>query len=168
MANDITAERARALFEYDPDTGLLFWLSGPRNGSAAGCLRSDGYIYVKVAGVMIGAHRIAWVHYHGAPFKNEGDHKDRDRSNNAIGNLRDATPTQNRANAKIRSTNKTGFKGVCFDRRAGKYRADIRANGKRKTLGYFDNPEIAAAHYNQAASAAHGPFALVAKGEGLK
>lgn len=163
MPNDVSAERARELFDYLPDTGILIWKAGPRAGWAAGCLRSDGYIYVKVDGVMIGAHRIAWVHFHGVPFEFEGDHKDRDRSNNAIGNLRDATPTQNRANSGIRSTNKTGFKGVCFDNRRGKYRADIRTNGRYRTIGYFDNASDAALQYNLAAIAAHGAFALLGK-----
>lgn len=42
----------------------------------------------------------------------------------------------------------TRVKGVTYDKRTGKYLAQIRYNGKNKNLGYFDTQEQAARKYN--------------------
>lgn len=73
------------------------------------------------------------------------DHKDRNPLNNQRSNLRSATGSQNRHNCGLPSTNTTGVKGVWFDRKTGKYRAQIRVKGERFSLGYFDTLEEAAA-----------------------
>lgn len=43
---------------------------------------------------------------------------------------------QNR-NATIRTTNKTGVKGGYYEKRASKYRQQIKIDGKNISLGYF-------------------------------
>jgi len=43
--------------------------------------------------------------------------------------------------------------GVCFHKRAGKFRASIRINGKQKDLGYFTTPEEAFQVYKLAKEA---------------
>lgn len=47
---------------------------------------------------------------------------------------------QNR-NAAIRATNKTGVKGCYFEKRASKYRQQIKIDGKNISLGYFETIE---------------------------
>lgn len=42
----------------------------------------------------------------------------------------------------------TKVKGVTYDKRTGKYLAQIRYKGKNKNLGYFDTQEQAARKYN--------------------
>jgi hypothetical protein len=164
VKDDLTAAELRRRLSYNPVSGQLHWLNGPRAGKIAGCVcESTGYVHVKLNGFQYLAHRLAWLHHYGEWPEGECDHRNRRRSENWIANLRDSTPTQNRANAGIRSTNTTGFKGVCFDRRREKYRADIRVAGRQRTLGYFDEPELAAAAYATAAFAAHGEFALFDK-----
>ena len=82
------------------------------------------------------------------------DHHDRDKCNNQRSNLRLATNTQNQWNSKISSKNTSGAKGVCQDK--GRWRADIRLDGKRKFLGYFPTKEEAVARYREEANTHYG------------
>lgn len=61
------------------------------------------------------------------------DHKDGDKNNNHVSNLRRSTPVQNCWNQKLSSNNKTGVKGLCLTNYHGtvKYMAQIRYNKKR-------------------------------------
>lgn len=47
---------------------------------------------------------------------------------------------QNR-NTTIRTSNKTGVKGCYFEKRASRFRQQIKINGKNISLGYFDTIE---------------------------
>jgi hypothetical protein len=89
------------------------------------------------------------------------DHKDRNGLNNQRGNLRLATRSQNSANGRHRINNKSGFKGVYWDGRWGKWQAQITAKGKLKHLGYFVDKQDAANAYKTAAKLYFGEFANV-------
>jgi hypothetical protein len=71
------------------------------------------------------------------------DHKDNDRLNNNVNNLRYATIKENSMNSKLSSRNTSNFKGVSFLKQRNKYKAYIKFNGKNKHLGYFDKIEDA-------------------------
>lgn len=71
------------------------------------------------------------------------DHKDGSGLNNTRGNLRLANSTQNARNRKTRTDSKTGAKGVTFHKQTGKWRPYIVVNGKLKSLGLYDDLEIA-------------------------
>jgi hypothetical protein len=87
----------------------------------------------------------------------EIDHADLDKSNNRWGNLREATHQQNLYNAKARTTNRAGAKGVCFDKRRGQWRATISSAEKHcQHLGYFSTADEAAAAYREASERLHG------------
>lgn len=88
----------------------------------------------------------------------EIDHIDGNGLNNTRANLRPCNRVENTANTTRRSTNKSGFKGVCSDRR-GRWRATITVNGKQRHLGSFTHPEQAARAYDTAAVSAWGAFA---------
>ena len=90
------------------------------------------------------------------------DHKDGDGLNNCRSNLRAATRAQNIHNASIRCTNKSGVKGVHWAKEKGKWRAQIRCNGARKTLGYFNCRTAAAIAYANESRRLHGEFARIA------
>src|ERR1700674_5840776 len=64
-------------------------------------------------------------------------HPDFNGLNNQRSNLRIATQTDNARNHRIRRDNSSGFKGVCWSKRSGKWKAQISINGKRVGLGYF-------------------------------
>jgi len=84
------------------------------------------------------------------------DHKDRNGLNNSRSNLRACTRSQNQGNRGIDLSKKTSkYKGVCFCRRSGKWKADI-AN---RYLGRFATEKEAALRYDEEAKKLYGVFA---------
>ena len=71
------------------------------------------------------------------------DHINGNTLDNRLSNLRVVTQSENLFNTKLYSSNTTGYKGVCYDKHAGKYKASIRLNGKSKHLGLYSTAEEA-------------------------
>lgn len=162
MKETLTADQARELLTYDPDTGSFFWRvdrGSKRAGSRAGNLDVMGYIRVRVLGTLHHGHRLAWLMTSGAWPALEIDHANGNRSDNRISNLRLATRVQQGQNKSIQRNNTSGFKGVCWFKPRKKWKAEIQVNRKSVHLGYFDNPEDAAGAYRQAALKHFGDFA---------
>lgn len=90
----------------------------------------------------------------------EIDHRDGDGLNCRRGNLRAATSTQNHCNTPVRKRNKSGVKGVCFQK--GAWCAYITSKGKTRNLGRYRSKEDAAHAYAHAAVQIHGEFARLA------
>ncbi len=90
------------------------------------------------------------------------DHIDGNGLNNLRSNIREATAEQNAHNQRISPKNKSGFKGVSWNRRDAKWQSFIRAGGKHLGLGSFDTPEAAHAAYCDASERLHGRFGRVA------
>lgn len=89
------------------------------------------------------------------------DYKDQNGLNNQRCNLREATRSQNGANQKLRITNTSGYKGVCWSKLGKKWVARICINYKIISLGYFINIKDAARAYNKAALKYFGEFAVL-------
>lgn len=87
------------------------------------------------------------------------DHVNGDKLDNRRGNLRICTHVENTQNRGPSKTNSSGFKGVWFDPRRKKFRANVRAQNKKHSLGSFDTADEAAQAYNAAALRLHGEFA---------
>lgn len=146
----ITHKEVIELIAYDRITGSFTWKidasSHRRAGSSAGYYH-NGYLLIKIKGVLYQAHRIAWFYVTGFWPANTIDHRDRNRSNNAFDNLREATMLDQSAN-KSKRKSKSGFRGVYKignnNRISKQWAARIQYNGKVRYLGYFDNPEDAA------------------------
>lgn len=79
------------------------------------------------------------------------DHRDCDGLNNTRVNLRVATHTQNCKNKRVSVNNTTGYKGVYWGKKAGRFIVTYGIGGSRVHLGRFDCPKEAARHYNKAA-----------------
>ena len=83
------------------------------------------------------------------------DHIDRDGLNNRRSNLRVCSWAENQWNSKAQDGTRSGLKGVNWHKARKKWQARIRVNGKRISLGYFDEPESAHAAYAEASKAYH-------------
>lgn len=83
------------------------------------------------------------------------DHRNRDGLDNQRHNLRRATKAENAINSKLRKGNKSGLRGVHFDKARGKWAARL----SYRHLGRFDDPLEAARAYDRAALKHHGEFA---------
>ena len=157
---ELTAEELRRRYAYDPHRGLWLILDpGPdqRTDWWPGAKGSSGHYILRVFGKNYLAHRLAWLWMTGSWPTSEIDHADLDKGNNRWGNLREATHQQNQYNAKARSTNRAGSKGVCFDKRRQMWRATISSAAKRaRHLGYFPTAEEAAKAYREASERFHG------------
>ncbi len=91
--------------------------------------------------------------------KEQVDHINHDKLDNRRSNLRIANHTQQKMNRRMFSNNKSGFKGVVFER--GRYKATISINGKKVHIGVFDTPIEAAKAYDEKAKVYYGEFACL-------
>lgn len=167
MRNDITAEFARSVLNYDPESGLFTkkprhdmstaWNSRCAN-KACGVRMAHGYISIRINNRPYLAHRLAWLVTHGEWPAQLIDHINGDRSDNRLCNLREATHTQNRFNAGKWGHNKSGFKGVSFHPFSGLWRARVSVNRKDVCLGYFHTKEEAHAVYQRRVAEFHSEF----------
>ena len=89
------------------------------------------------------------------------DHINGDPLDNRRENLRVCSNSANQHNQGLNKRNTTGYKGVCFYKKSGKYRAQIKHQMARHFLGEFRTPEEAAHAYNKAAIRLHGDFAVL-------
>lgn len=162
MSKVHTVERIRELFSYDPATGKFYQKysakSGFVPGSEVGSINPNGYVYLSVDGLLVRAHRAAWAITHGEWPSVTVDHRNQNKSDNRLDNLRLATTSQNQANTVCRP-NGTGRKGVSIHK--GKYRAQIKLNGMNRALGAFTTLDEASHAYNRAAIELHGDFAVL-------
>lgn len=71
------------------------------------------------------------------------DHADRNKLNNCRQNLRLASGSQNKANVGISTRNSSGYKGVSWDNRSNKWRAQISYQNKLIYLGLYLTKEEA-------------------------
>lgn len=146
-----TREELLERFTYCADDGTLI-----SDGKEAGYVMGSGYRLCSVKKQRIYAHRIIWCMMTGSWPSMEIDHANGKKSDNRWSNLRLATRQQNAMNRAADSTNKSGFKGVSFHK--GKWRAVIKAGGKHKHLGYFNDPSTASIAYLNASKSEHGEF----------
>lgn len=162
----LTQKRLKQFLHYNPATGIFRWAvdrGGPTKiGTIAGCKTKDGYIAIMVEGKTYYAHVLAWLYMTGKWPKNKLDHRDVCGSNNVWGNLRAATTAQNNCNVGKQSNNKSGFKGVFWNKQSKKWCAVIRTGGKQIHLGYYNLPTDAHLAYSKAAAIYHKQFARAA------
>lgn len=171
------AEFLRQVFRYDEETGFLYYLDRPDEtftsrraanswranfcGEMAGCvIKYDGreYVQIQLYGKKYVAHRIIWKMYYGSEPPEIIDHADGNGTNNKIDNIRAATIFQNGWNVKKSSRNKSGYKGVSFNKERNRWRAAIRVNKKDILIGYYSSAKEASEAYQKASAKHHGEF----------
>ena len=158
-----SVERILRDFTYDPNTGEFrnarYKGSTSPKGALAGAFNSRGYLNLYIDSVCYSGHRLAWKLVHGADPVEEIDHVDGNTSNNAITNLREASRTQNVGNQRLSKRNTTGYKGVQFNRKLGKWEARFGSGPTFRWCGLYNDPEIAHQAYVAAAEDYFGEFA---------
>ena len=147
---DIT--EVRRLYTYEPDTGELI-CNTARNqmpkGSSACVNHQRGYLMVKVGKHYMLAHRVIWAIHYGEQPPAEIDHKNRDKKDNRINNLRAATAVENKQNSV----------GKGYSRlRSGRYQARVKLGGRLISCGTYDTPEEAHAAYINKKKELHSSF----------
>ena len=156
-----STEKLKEMFDYHVD-GYLVWKIKPafrvKIGDKAGSVNSQGYYQISSNGSKFKVHRLVWL-WHGYELDDEIDHIDGNKSNNKIKNLRAVKKSQNQWNAKIRKDSTSGVKGVLWHKRDCKWAASIRFHNKVKSLGYYDDLELAELVVQEARSLYHGEYA---------
>jgi len=145
----LTQAEALRLFSYDPVTGIvtrnLSTASIMMAGDVVGCAGTRGYLVVSVNGRRYRLHRVIWLMVTGGFPDEKIDHINGDTSDNRFENIRAVTQSENTRNRRICSRNKSGVMGVSWCKRNQKWITNIKAEGKNKHLGYFDDIEDAKA-----------------------
>lgn len=158
----MTQDQITKIVKYDQETGEFFRLVSRHKhhiGKMKGTVVKHGYIRFRIAGKFYLAHRLAHLIVNGH-IPEYIDHINHNTSDNRWENLRGCTVAQNMANARIRSDNKTGFKGVHFDKQRKKFSARIQYNQKKIQIGYFHTREEAALAYLEKAKELFAEFAF--------
>lgn len=145
---DLTAERARELWDYDPETGVFTWRVSVgkrvRAGSQAGT-NNHGYSRTKIHGRRYQSHRLAWLITYGQWPEGEIDHINGIRSDNRISNLRVVTHQEQCKNMGVPQDNTSGVMGVYWEKKRKKWCAHIKIRGNKRWLGRFTDLADAAA-----------------------
>lgn len=160
----ITQRELKALFTYDPETGLFYSArktSKKEIGQVVqGSRGKEGYFYIAIKRKRYKAHRLAFLYMTGFIPKIV-DHDNNDTFDNRWANLRSATDVENARNASKRKDNTSGYKGVCWHKQTGWWRARISYRDRRVHLGSFATAEEAHEAYKKAAAELHEDFANV-------
>jgi hypothetical protein len=162
----LTQDRLREVLRYCFASGLFAWnvnaSSTGMAGTIAGCLGPGGYTTIRVDGRLYGAHRLAMFYIYGEWPTHMVDHKNHDRSDNRLDNLRQATPGENAQNKvrAIASNQATGLLGVHWSGQVERWGAKVNLDGKQYHAGFYDTPEEAHQAYIEKKRELH-PFSML-------
>lgn len=169
------ADYVRSILDYDPETGDFYWKTRPDAtfrwwnalyaGKRAGHTNSAiGYWHITVKGRKVRAHHLAWLITTGEWPSKYIDHVNGITTDNRITNLRLADRDENLQNRPAQINNKSGWKGIWFDKRGRKkpWCASLTVSGRKIALGAHATPEAAHEAYRHAAIRFHGDFANAA------
>lgn len=157
-----TKEQLHELFQYID--GQFIWKKDNRarkvNGLVAGFNNNLNYRIVCINNKAYKLHRLIWIYHYGSLSDDVHiDHINGNPSDNRIENLRICNSKQNQYNSKIRKDNKSGIKGVSWNKNLQKWHAQLVVNGKKKHFGFHDDLEFAELVISEARNKFHGKFA---------
>lgn len=157
---NLTSDILNEIFSYKD--GVLYWESPfstkVKIGDIAGSVSNNTNRHlITVKSKTYYRSRLIFLMHHNYLPKIV-DHKDRNRLNDKIENLREADYITNGMNRTANKNSSSKYKGVYLSH--GKYwRATININGKNKYLGIFKTEKLAAITYNDHAKVHYGEFA---------
>lgn len=150
---EITQELLKEIFHYDEESGNLIYKVSlyKKNmvGKVAGRLGSLGYVAINLNGKLYRAHRLIWMYVYGYFPPNHIDHINLIKHDNRLINLREATACENATNKEKQKNNKSGYKGVHWNKSTKKWVSQCKTNGIRHCLGSFDSAELAYNAYRE-------------------
>lgn len=155
----ITQSELKEYAVYDEFTGIFTNIKSRQAcgfGKILGSVQSDGYLQARINGKSYLIHRLAWLYMHGSFPLSILDHKDLDKKNNKISNLRLANHSFNQFNRDVVKCSKSGAKGVTKNGKG--WRAQACVGGKRQNLGTLKTIQEAAKAYQIFAKTNHGEF----------
>jgi hypothetical protein len=161
----LTQKKLREIFDYDATGRFIRKVSrgGWLAGTIAGTVRADGYVKIEIGRRSYYGHHLAWLYVYGTLPKGSLDHRDGNRANNAITNLRLAAYALNARNRRVHKNKVVGLKGVTkLISNTGAIRFQARITVDKKTIhlgSAYKTPEQAHAAYCAAATAHFGVFA---------
>lgn len=150
--NNFDFNNLRQSFTYDCESGVL---TRTRTNKLANSMDVQGYLVAFFNGKIYKVHRLIWAIVHGEFPKGQIDHINGNRSDNRLCNLRVVTQQQNSHNKQWDRRNKSGFTGVCWNKKASKWQAAISVNSKTIYIGVFSTPENAHLAYLNAKKVFH-------------
>lgn len=131
------------LLNYDKETGLFTWKQNHgsvKKGDIAASRTRQGYMCLRVNNKFYLCHRLAWFFVHDVWPSGDIDHINEIKSDNRIVNLRDVDRCSNLRNqSNPQKNNKSGLRGVHWDRKKEKWVAQMSVSKKKIHLGYFDD-----------------------------
>lgn len=137
----LTQSELKSVLRYNPETGVFIWVKkSSRNikyGQVAGSRHGNGYVCIGLNGKIHKAHRLAWLFVNGYLPEQDIDHINGVKYDNRIVNLREVSQSCNTKNCGNLASNKSGVKGVYWNRAGGKWRAQITVMGKKYELGSY-------------------------------
>ena len=157
---ELTQQELRKLMHYDPLKGEFTWRvsrGGVKAGSVVGHRVSKGYLRCRVGRKNLLLHRLAFLYMEGE-VPEQVDHKNLDKSDNSWDNLRACNNSQNMSNRGLSKANTSGYKGVSYHKRMGKWMSSVGHLGNTVFLGYFDDIELAALVSSEARKTLQGDF----------
>jgi len=160
----LSYEEACELVHYDPEFGRFFWklrsekwftdgyhsakgqanrwnLKWAGKETFLNC-NTTGYPQARINGIMVCAHRLAWLIMTGTFNETDIDHIDGNKKNNKWSNFRLVNRSENCRNKSKRSDNSSGITGISLKKSSGKWQAYIY-HERHIHLGYFDSIEEA-------------------------
>lgn len=147
----ISLSRGMVAFIDDEDYDRVSALKWHYDGRyALGNVKTENGTWIKVR-----MHRFIL----NTPTGVEVDHINHDMLDNRKQNLREANRQQNASNRNTPANNSSGYKGVCWSKKAKKWQASVQISGVRLHLGTFESKEEAATAYDEATKTHNGKFA---------
>lgn len=155
------------MFSINAETGSVVWVDPPKyhprmRGKEAGTLKPNHsgklYCVIRIGRQPVKRGHLIFFSVFGRWPKPCLDHVNGDSTDDRIGNLREATVTQNAWNHKRRAKRSKLPMGV-RSVKSGRYQARLAVNKKMLHLGTFATPEEAHAVYRQKRSEMYGQFA---------
>ena len=148
------------MFNYDE--GKLLWKVARSNfiqiGDEAGTKHPQGYRQIHIDGKRYLRHRLVYMMFNGF-IPEQIDHIDGNKVNDCIENLRPTNWQTNAFNSKTPKNNRSGVKNVDWYKAMKKWRVKLTVNKKPKTIGFYEDLELADLVASMAREKYHGVFA---------